>query len=243
MTNCKKCNHQIDEKFCPKCGQLAILDRIDSRYITHQIEHLLNVEKGFLYTTKELFFRSGKAIKEFLHEDRNKHVKPVVFLVFTSIILALTSYFLNVKFSYFNINNIKGLQDVVSTGAFGEWLNNNIGYTNLIIGCFIALWVKIFFRKFDYNFYEILVLLCFVLGQATLILSLAFIIGKLTNNGFIALGVMLIFFLYPVWAIGQFFGKKKLINYIKSTIILILGSISYLLVFILIGYIFKTLQN
>lgn len=86
-------------------------------------------------------------------------------------------------------------------------------------------------------------MLCYVLGEATLILSLSFIIGKVTNSGFVVLGVMLVFFLYPIWAIGQFLGKKKLINYFKSLVIIVLGYMSYLFIFILIGYVFNTLQN
>jgi hypothetical protein len=135
------------------------------------------------------------------------------------------------------------LQGKVSLGAFGELLNNNVGYTNLIIGCFIAFWIKIFFRKSKCNIYEVMVMLCFVLGEATLLHSLGLVIGKLTSNAIISAFGFFIFSLYPVWAIGQFFGKKKLINYLKSLIILILGGLSYLLVFILIGYVFKTLQN
>lgn len=243
MTNCNNCDHQVDDKFCPKCGNLATLERIDSRYVSQQIQVLFNVEKGFLYTIKELLMRPGSTIKEFLFEDRNKHVKPFVFLIFTSIIFTLITYFLNIEYSYLNVNKVIWLQDKVDTGALGEWLNNNIGYTNLIMGCFMALWIKIFFRKFDYNLYEILIMLCFVYGQATLILSIAFVVGKISESGFVSMSAILLFFLYIIWAVGQFFGKKKLINYIKSFLILILGNFSYLLVLTIFGYIFKMLQN
>jgi len=243
MTNCKNYNRKTNDNYCPKCGQSVKLERIDRPYIFKQIQHLINIEKGFLYTAKELFIRPGKSIQEFIFENRNKHVKPVVFLIFTSIIFALTTYFLNIHYYYFNVSKITVLQGKVSLGAFGEWLNNNIGYTNLIIGCFIAFWIKVFFRTSKCNIYEVMVMLCFVLGEATLIQSLGLVIGKLTDDALIVGLGFLMFFLYPIWAIGQFFGKKKLINYLKSLIILILGGMSYLLVFILIGYIYKTLQN
>lgn len=240
---CKNCNHKIKDKFCSKCGHPAKIERIDSRYISQQVQHLWNIEKGLLYTVKELAIRPGNAIREFIVEDRKKYVQPIMFLILTSVIFTLVISITNYQYSYFNINKIQGLQDFVSTGAIGEWLGENIGYTNLLMGCFIALWIKVFFIKSGYNFYEIVVLLCFVLGEATLILSLVFVIGKLTGNSLISMGAILIFFFYPVWAIGQFFGNKKWANYIKSFIIMVLGNMSYLLTSILIGLIVKILQN
>jgi hypothetical protein len=242
MTNCKNCDNKSEDKFCPKCGQQIKLERIDKYYISTQIQHIFTIDKGFFYTIKELVIRPGKAIQAYLFGDRKKHIKPFTFLILTSIIFALTTYFFDINYSYFNVNKITLLQDKISIGALGEWLNKNIGYTNLILGCFFAFWIKILFKKYNYNIYEIIVVLCFVLGQATLIQSLGLIIGEMTSNFISRIG-FLIFLLYPIWAIGQFFGKKKLVNYIKSTIVLILGTISYLLVFILGGYIFKTLFN
>jgi hypothetical protein len=241
MTDNKKSNQHIDNMVSPSSEQTSKLERIDRHYFTQQVQQVFNVDRGILYTTKEFLIRPGKSIQEFLFENRDKHVKPVFFLIFTSIIFSLISYFLNIEYSYFNVNEIQVLQDKINTGDFGEWLNNNIGYTNLIIGIFIALWIRVFVR--NYNIFEIIVMLCYILGIMTLILSLAFVIGKVANNGFIVLGVMLIFFLYPIWAIGQFFGKKKFVSYIKSLVVMILGYTSYFFVFILIGYLLNILQN
>jgi hypothetical protein len=212
MTDNKKSNQHIDNMVSPSSEQTSKLERIDRHYFTQQVQQVFNVDRGILY-----------------------------FLIFTSIIFSLISYFLNIEYSYFNVNEIQVLQDKINTGDFGEWLNNNIGYTNLIIGIFIALWIRVFVR--NYNIFEIIVMLCYILGIMTLILSLAFVIGKVANNGFIVLGVMLIFFLYPIWAIGQFFGKKKFVSYIKSLVVMILGYTSYFFVFILIGYLLNILQN
>lgn len=225
----------------PISEQRSKLERIDRSYFFQQVQQIFNLDKGFLYTAKEFLLRPGDSLQTFLFVDRDRLVKPFVFLLFTSIIISLISYVLNIEYSYFNVNKIRGLQNMLNTGDFGEWLNNNIGYTNLILGVFIALWIRVFVR--GYNIYEIIVMLCYVLGETTLILSLAFVVGALTNNGFMVLGVMLFFFLYPLWAIGQFFGKKKWISYFKSLIVLILGYASYLFVLVIIGYCWNMLQN
>ena len=35
------------------------LKRIDRRYISHEIEHVLHLDRGFFYTVKELIVRPG----------------------------------------------------------------------------------------------------------------------------------------------------------------------------------------
>jgi hypothetical protein len=40
-----------------------------------------------------------------------------------------------------------------------KWVQGHYGYANIMMGIFIALWLKLFFRKYDYNFYEILIML------------------------------------------------------------------------------------
>ena len=89
MKNCENCNNQFSENYCPNCGQSAKLRRIDKHYISHEFLHLLHFEKGFLYTIKELLSRPEDSIKEFIDKNRNKHMKPVPFLILTSLLLAL----------------------------------------------------------------------------------------------------------------------------------------------------------
>lgn len=86
---CKNCCSKIKGKYCPNCGQCATLKRIDKHYISHEIQHLLHFEEGFIYTVKELLTRSGNSIRMYLDENRNKHMKPVAFLIFTSLLYTI----------------------------------------------------------------------------------------------------------------------------------------------------------
>ncbi len=94
------------------------------------------------------------------------------------------------------------------TLAIFKWIQSNYGYANIIMGIFIAFWVKLLFRKYQYNFYEILILLCFVMGIGMLVGSIFGIIEGLTEfkvlqyGGFIA-------FAYISWAIWSVFDKKE----------------------------------
>ncbi|MEO0874949.1 MAG: DUF3667 domain-containing protein [Bacteroidota bacterium] len=233
--------YSTDKDVSSTSEQVPNLQRIDRRYFTQQLQQIVSIDRGLLYTTKEFFVRPGKAIQEFLYENREKHVQPIVFLIFTSVVFSFLSYALDIQYNYFNISKMEGLRDHIDTGDFGKWLNSNVAYTNLLIGVFIALWIKVFAR--NYNIYEIIVALCFILGVATLILALAFVLGAITKSAYVVLSVMLIFFAYPIWAIGQFFGKEDWKSYFKALFVVILGYTSYVFTFILIAYLWTVTQQ
>ncbi|MET0572734.1 MAG: hypothetical protein ABWZ79_15025, partial [Pedobacter agri] len=93
---------------------------------------------------------------------------------------------------------------------------------------FIAFWTKLFFRKYEYNFFELLILLCFVMGIGMLIYAVFGIIEGLTHTkvmqiaGMIGLG-------YTVWAIGNFFNKNKVSSYLKALASYLLGMLTFLI--------------
>lgn len=215
------------------------LKRIDHLYITHEIQHFLHFDKGIFITIKNLLIKPGKTIREFLFENRDKYVKPVFFLLVSAVIFSLIIQFFHLKIEFFNINSIEELKGKVRSKEIGEWTNKNIGYAQLIMGIFIAFWIKLFFKKFKYNIYEILVLLSYVLGEALLILGLFIFIANTFKSEFIATVGIIIYFVYIVWAIGQFFGETKPINYLKSILVYLFGNATYLIVLLLISYLLK----
>jgi hypothetical protein len=217
------------------------LKRIDGHYISHEIQHLLHFEKGFLFTVKSLLISPGKAIREFIFEDREKYIKPVLFLIFTSVIFSFILHSLHISYNFFNIDKMEILKGKLRSKEIGEWTDNHIGYAQLIMGVFIAFWVKIFYKKFKYSIYEILVLLSFVLGEAIMIFLFFVILAKTFKFQNLASIGFVIYLVYIIWAIGQFFGEKKIVNYIKSILAYFLGNLSYLGTLVLITYLLKFL--
>jgi hypothetical protein len=102
------------------------------------------------------------------------------------------------------------------------------------MGFFIALWTKLFFKKYGYNLFEIIILLCFIMGMTMLIYALFAIIDGITHQSLI-LYATLVICIYYSWAIGQFFDKAKKINYFKAFAASIIGFFSYLIVILFIG--------
>lgn len=229
--NCLNCNEVITGKYCSNCGQKVKLDRINGHYIKHEIEHVLHLEKGIFYTVKELLLRPGKTVRSFISANRTRLVKPIIFVVVTSLIYSLLTHAFHIDTSYISIQNA----DEHSTVKYlDKWVNDHYGYSNLMMSIFIALWIRLFFRKYDYNFYEILILLCFVMGICMLIFSVCTILEGVTHISFYIAGST-IFLIYATWAIGDFFDRSKKKSYFKALCAYILGMLSFSFLVALIG--------
>ncbi|SCY64985.1 DUF3667 domain-containing protein [Flavobacterium caeni] len=218
---CKNCQSEYAGNFCPNCGQPAQLKRIDGHYIIHEIEHVLHFEKGILFTVRELLVNPGKNIRDFFVENRSRLVKPIIFIIITSLIYSITSHFFHIEEGYVVA---KGIQKSSVTAIFA-WVQQHYGYANIIMGVFIVLWLQLFFRKSGYNFFEILILLCFVMGMGMLIFALfAFLQGLTHANLMTFAGIA--GFAYCTWAIGEFFGRKPM-NYFKAFWAYALGYLTF----------------
>lgn len=228
--NCKNCNSQVNSKYCPNCGQPTELKRINGHYIIHEIEHVLHFERGILFTIKQLLTNPGQNVRNYLTENRSRLVKPIIFIIVTSLIYTLCNHYFHFEDGYVQyLDNKKS-----TTSEIFKWVQGHYGYANIIMGIFIALWTKLFFKKSEYNFFEILILLCFVMGVGMLIYSFFGVIQSLTNIELMQIAGI-IGFVYTTWAIGQFYGKRKIINYLKAFFAYLLGMITFMLAAILIG--------
>lgn len=228
--NCKNCSTEVNLNYCPNCGQPAKLKRINGSYIIQEIQNELQFEKGILYTIRELLIRPGENVRYFVLENRNRLVKPILFIIVTSLIYSLVNNVFRIEDGYAKFSEA----NQSTTGLIFKWVQDHYGYANIIMGIFIALWLNLFFRKYNYNFFEILILLCFVVGVGMLIYAVFAIAQVITHLNLMAAGGM-IGFVYCTWAIGQFFDKKKPASYFKAFAAYMLGMITFLLAAILVG--------
>jgi hypothetical protein len=230
MPNCKNCNTEVNQNYCSNCGQAVVLKRIDAHYIIHEIEHVLHFERGIFYTIKGLLTKPGESVRHFISENRSRLVKPVIFITITSLIYSIVNHFFHIEKGYVQFKEVKES----TTGAIFAWVQSHYGYANIMMGVFIAFWAKIFFKKYDYNFFEILILLCFTMGMGMLIYTVFAIIQGITHVSLLVVagyaGVI-----YCTWAIGQFFDKNKAGSYFKALGSYILGTLTSVLLAIAIG--------
>lgn len=236
--NCKNCSAEVSLNYCANCGEPVKLKRINGHYIIHEIEHVLHFEKGILYTIRELLLRPGKNISHFLSENRTRLVKPIIFIIVSSLLYTVASHFFHINDGYVRVE----VEKTSAIAVISKWVKEHYGYSNIMMGIFIALWLKLFFRKYNYNFYEILILLCFLMGMGMLLLTFFAVFQGLTHLDVMQTGGY-VFIIYSTWAIGQFFDRGKPLSYINAFISYLLGMITFwsgaFIIGALIGFIIK----
>ena len=215
---CRNCKEPINGNYCSNCGQPAQLKRIDKHYIIQEVGDFLFANRGMVYTIRNVLVRPGESVRRFITEDRYRFVKPVTFLFISALFFALLNNLFNIYDYSF---------DELGGAAFlMNWLIEHPAYTNITAGLFVSFWIKIFFKKAGYNFFEILILLCFVFGISTLIDSVAIIIQGIMNLKFEYISIF-IGTIYITWAVGQFFDKKKAASYAKAFLSYFLGMLTF----------------
>ena len=228
--SCRNCKEHIsaDWDYCPICGRPVKLKRIDIRYIIQEIADFFFANKGMVYTIKNVLISPGDSVRQFITEDRYRFVKPITFLFVATLVYALVVHLFNVNTEYV----IKIDLGERSLSPLLKWFMENPRYVISILALFVALWLKILFKKAGYNFFEILILMCFVSGIATLIDAL----GAIFHGGAGTFQKILanITLIYQTWAVGHFFGKKKVASYVKALISFILGAISFSILLLII---------
>ncbi len=238
MELCKHCSNELNGNFCSFCGKPAKLNRIDRAYIRREIANVLNLDKGFFFTIKELIIRPGSSIRNFLETDRHRLVKPIIFILVSSLIYSLVNGFFNFEEHYINYN----ASQQSSLGVIMKWMQSNYGYANIMMGIFIAFFVKLFFRKYQYNVYEILILICYIVGIAMLILALFVFLQVITGISVMTFASVLIVF-YITWSIADFFDSKKVVNYVKSLSSYMVGMIVFFLLIMSVGILIDFIKH
>lgn len=230
VDQCKRCAKELNGHYCSACGHPREMPKINGRYILSEIGSVFNFEKGILFTIRELLTRPGENIQQFILEDRSRLVKPIIFLIVCSLVYTITQQMTRFEDGYVNF----AFEEHTATTRIFEWISNNYGYANIMMAVFIALWIKVFFRKYGYNYFEIMILLCFTMGVGMLIFSVFGMIDslvdwKIIDKGFL-LGV-----LYIAWAMAQFFEKRKWLNYLKAFLAYMLGMFTFFFIVIMLG--------
>ena len=116
--NCINCNTELSSNYCPDCGQPSKLKRINAHYIVHEIEHVLHFERGIFHTIRELVVHPGRTIKRYLNENRSRLVKPIAFIVITSLVYSIAVNFFHVEDHYVNLDDRELSDKMLVTTSF-----------------------------------------------------------------------------------------------------------------------------
>lgn len=97
---CRNCGHEIDNNYCPACGQRTTTDRlswasladsITSTFVGDEAYGLrgINMRKGAVLTWLAILCRPYVSISEFLQGHRRKYFNPVAILLMLSTFYAI----------------------------------------------------------------------------------------------------------------------------------------------------------
>jgi hypothetical protein len=195
-------------------------------FVIHDFIHgVFHLDKGFLYTLKELFTRPGHSIREYVQGKRVKH-----FNYFTGIILILAiGHFIG---SYSSIRSV----DLFENGKMAGFAKVAKEFAKIIVLVGIPLFAlasATLFRKAKLNYTEHLVINMYLMN-GILVIGLFFTVLTVFYSNIKVLRVMNMFnplleIIYYYWFFYQFFSE---FGYKKSS--LIIRNISIVVIIILI---------
>lgn len=217
---CKNCSTPISGKYCSNCGQSTTTERINFHYIIHEIQHsVFHVDRGILYTIKELITRPGESIREYLSGKRITHFKPFSFILILGTIYGFICFFLKV----YPENSFAYLQTDAAANNYSQlvfdWMYGHYSFVMLAFIPFYALASYIVFKKSGYNFVEFLVISSYIVGMQILILILTYPIYYFTLSVWVVMLIFLFCYLYHFWVYIQLFGKDSRINTVCKTLV------------------------
>lgn len=88
---CQNCNHWVEERFCPSCGQENIETRKSFHHVfTHFLEDLTHYDNSFWRTIFTLLFKPAALSKAYVAGKRTYYLNPFRLYFFISFITFLT---------------------------------------------------------------------------------------------------------------------------------------------------------
>ena len=214
QATCKNCNAVLLDAYCHKCGQKTALSRITVKSLWHEVIHsLTHIEKGFFYTTIELFIRPGKVINGYLSGKRVNYHKPfglyflwvAAFLLVDGLLKKNTNYVPPIDLSPNDI-----LYEA-STKVFPYYEH----YIALIILPLVVLTPLIsrplVFKRLGYNYAEVIILSIYIQATGFVIALILEIVGLLTGTyGVIQSnqGVLVVGTLFQSWAVFDIIKRR-----------------------------------
>lgn len=189
---CKNCNSLSSGKFCPNCGQATNTHKINLFHIIHEFTHgILHVDKGILFTAKELTLRPGKTIRNYLSGKRICYFKPFGYFFLLATIYVFCTHItnpfdINTEYTDFNTSIDAGFelgggnpentykkQVVENAGLrlqeFFKLMNKHMVSLCLLAIPFFSLTTMLIFRKMKYNYGEHLIINSYIGGHFMLL--------------------------------------------------------------------------
>lgn len=227
---CKNCNQELAGNYCSNCGQSSHTNRINLHHIVHEFLHgVLHVDKGIIYTCKELTIRPGKTIRNYLSGKRVNYFKPFGYLFLLATIYTVIMHFLGVPIfgNYEMVSQVEGgvthevaeklaTIDTLSKSLF-DFMNNHYAAASLVSLPIAALCTFLCFFRTKYNYGEHLIVNSYIYGQ-TILASIILIPFSYFFPEYNLTAASIVLFFLKIYMAICVFNQYKLLNRIIRAI-------------------------
>ena len=178
---CPNCENVYEGNFCNDCGQKTLHGRYTIKGLASELIfssfHL--EKKGLLYTVKELTLRPGIAIKNVLEGQRLSLYPPFKYLILVGAIIVV----LSLRYGFFHNDELTSsnsefysmsfLSDYkMYLDGFFKFAEDYATLLNIVAIPIFSVFSFLFFKKYNYNFAENLIINTFITAQQLLFLVL-----------------------------------------------------------------------
>jgi Protein of unknown function (DUF3667) len=232
---CKNCEHVFNGNHCPECSQKSNTVRLDWHFIKDELKYtFLHINKGLLYTAKQLFTRPGDTVREFIEGKRVKHYKPILLVFVLAGLNGLLHHYLNVEKIFSAISSSNSKMKFNPNDVY-EWVTNHYALFELGLIPIISFCSWLAFKKWGYNYVENVIINCYASGMRLLVSVIIFPIQYIFQNTDFLIIITIISGIIPIlttiWLYIQLY-KDKNIKYVLLRLFLFL--LNFLLVYLLI---------
>ena len=225
IQHCANCNSRGTGKYCSNCGSAYVVKRLSVKGLVHDVFHFFtHLDKGFVFTLKQLFTSPGTMQRIYVEGERSKHQQPFSMFFICATVAALSRYWI-----YLILNKYYQVNDTVEANFFHEYM---VLVHIFLLPLYICI-SYIFFSKSKFNFAEIGVLTIYTTSFffiAVSIIALMKFIFPHADTAYAELPVLLI---YNAITLVKFFREEK------SAIVILKSIVIMSLMFSLAHYIEK----
>jgi hypothetical protein len=235
---CKNCLNEFNGEYCNACGQ-KIADRITFKHIWNQIaEDIFNVDKGLIYTIRELWINPGKTAADYIYGKRKNYYGPIKYLILWTAIFFIISPLVaadrqtnSITKLVFNSNKPFSQENLADfLGIYMELLVRHMDLFYLGMVPFLALLSYYLFKKRGFSVTELLIPYLYLSGQMAFLLVITLPIIKFLSpmTMFLLMAITLVLFIYLVIKLHrQLFQESWIRTVIKSLTVIYVGQIIY----------------
>jgi len=184
-TICLNCQTEFSGHFCPNCGQKASTRRYSWSYVFSKdfLSDIFNFDRGFLHTLKDLSYRPGHLINDYLQGKRKTYFNAVGFLLVVLAIEALLWSMAHNSVAEVMLDNIQaqvGREAAagISLGDVESILRNQKAIFLLAVPL-AAFFSWLILKRMQYNFLEHCIAIIFLLAMNTMLGFVAGLLGIL----------------------------------------------------------------